>query len=100
MAGIACCQRKPSGYPGYAFVANQEGGAVAVVDLESFTLAKHIRLEGNPSHVVGNPAAGRVYALTPDSGAIHEIRTDTLTLARKLQVAKSAVAISAAKTGS
>src|SRR5260370_24294732 len=99
MAGIGCCQRKPSGYPGYGIVANQGGGAVGVVDLERFTLAKHIRLEGNPSHVVGTPAAGRVYALTPDSGSIHEIRTDTLTLARKLQVAKSAVAMRLAPDG-
>jgi DNA-binding beta-propeller fold protein YncE len=98
-AGLAGCQRKPSGYPGYAFVANQEGGAVAVVDLESFTLARHIRLEANPSHVVGNPAAGRVYALTPESGTIHEIRTDSLTLARNVQVAKSAVAMRLAPDG-
>src|SRR5260370_19978358 len=99
MAGIGCCQRKPSGYPGYGIVANQGGGAVGVVDLERFTLAKHIRLEGNPSHVVGNPAAGRVYALTPDSGTIHEIRTDSLTLARNVQVAKSAVAMRLAPDG-
>jgi len=98
-AGLARCRRKPSGYPGYAFVANQEGGAVAVVDLENFALARHIRLDGNPSQVAGNPAAGRVYALTPENGTIHEIRTDTLSLAGKLQVAESAVAMRLAKDG-
>jgi DNA-binding beta-propeller fold protein YncE len=93
MAGLAACRRKPSGYPGYAFVANQEGGAVAVVDLESFALARHIRLDANPSQVTGSPGSERVYALTPENGTIHEIRTDTLTFARKLQVAPSAVAM-------
>src|SRR5258708_19856541 len=93
MAGLAACRRKPTGYPGYAFVANQEGGAVAVVDLESFALALHIRLDANPSQVAGSPGSERVYALTPGNGTIHEIRTDALTFARKLQVANSAVAM-------
>ena len=97
MAGLAACRRKPSGYLGYAFVANQQGGAVAVVDLEIFALARHIRLDANPSQVVGSPGGGRVYALTPENGTIHEIRTETLTFARKLQVAKSAVAMRLAR---
>lgn len=91
--GLTACRRKASGYSGFAFIANQEGEAVAAVDLESFTVVRHIHLDGRPSQVVANPAAGRVYALTPDSGAVHEIRTETLTFTRKIRVAQSAVAM-------
>ena len=99
LVSLAGCRRKPSGYLGFVFVANEEGSAVAVVDLENFTLARHIRLDDNPSQVVGNPGDGRVYALTPESGTIHEIRTDTLTFARKLRIATSAVAMRLAHDG-
>jgi DNA-binding beta-propeller fold protein YncE len=92
-AGLPACRRKASGYSGFAFIANQEGQAVAAVDLESFTVARHIHLDGAPSEVVANPAVGRVYALTSESGTVHEIRTDALAFSRKLQVAQSAVAM-------
>jgi len=72
---------------------------VAAVDLESFTVARHIHLDGKPSQVVANPAAGRVYALTPESGTVHEIRTDTLGFSRKLQVAQTAVAMRLSQDG-
>ena len=91
--GLTACRRKASGYPGFAFVANQEGEAVAAVDLESFTVARHIRLDGKPSQVLANPGTGRVYALTPESGTVHEIDTGTLAFARKVRVAQTAVAI-------
>lgn len=91
------CRRKASGYSGFAFIANQEGQAIAAVDLESFTVARHIRLEDNPSQVIANSLNGRVYALTPTSGTIHEIHTDTLTFSRKLQVAHTAVAMRLSK---
>lgn len=91
--GSIGCRRKASGYSGFAFVANEEGKAVAAVDLESFTVARHIRLDANPSQVIANTAAGRIYALTPASGAVHEIRTDTLAFSRKVQVAGSGVAM-------
>lgn len=90
---LTACRRKPSGYSGFAFVANQGGQAVAAVDLESFTVARHVHLDDNPSQVVASPSAGRVYALTPKSGTVHEIATDTLMFTRKLQVAQSAVAM-------
>jgi YVTN family beta-propeller protein len=99
ISGFPACRRKASGYSGFAFVANQEGQAVAAVDLESFTVVRHIHLEGKPSQVVANPAAGRVYALTPESGAVHEIRSDTLAFSRKLRVAQSAVAMSLSRDG-
>jgi hypothetical protein len=71
-------------------IANQEGRAVAAVDLGS---------GGGPAH----PARGRayggdcgykrpsVYALTPQTGSVHEIQIDTLRLARKLAWASQAI---------
>lgn len=99
VAGLAGCRRKASGYSGFAFIANQEGQAVAAVDLESFTVARHIHLEGQPSQVVGNPSTGRVYALTPESGTVHEIRTDTLAFSRKLQVGRKAAGMRLSRDG-
>lgn len=88
---VACTRRKAQGFSGYAFIANQEGGAVAAVDLEVFAVARHIRVDGAPTAVVARPHRGRVYALTPENGSIHEIRTGNLTFLRKLQVARSAI---------
>lgn len=82
---LAACRREVSGFPGYAFIANREGGAVAAVDLGVFQLARHIRLEGNPSQVL---TAGKfAYALTPESGVIHRINAGKLTLDATLRVA-------------
>ena len=96
---LSACRRKASGYAGFAFVANQEGQAVAAVDLESFTVTRHIHLDGKPAQVAANPGGGRVYALTPGNGTIHEIRTETLTFSRKLQVAQTTVGMRLAKDG-
>src|ERR1700729_1075411 len=83
---------RATGFSGYAFIANQEGGAIAAVDLEVFAVARHIRVDGSPTAVVSNPRSTRVYALTPENGSVHEIGADdNLTFARKLQVAASAL---------
>src|SRR5579862_7205632 len=79
---VACVRPKAKGFSGYAFVANQEGGAVAAVDLEVFAVARHIHVDGAPTAVVARPHYGRVYALTPENGLVHEIRTGNLTLAQ------------------
>ena len=85
----ACSRKKARGFSGYAFIANQEGGAIAAVDLEVFAVARHIRVDGAPTAVVAR--RNRAYALTPANGTIHEIRTGNLTLFGKLQVARSAI---------
>lgn len=88
LGGLTSCRReKATGFPGYAFVANQEGGAIAAVDLQVFAVARHIRIEGSPTAVLAHPKLGRVYALTPDTGSVHEILAGNLTLSRKLRVA-------------
>src|ERR1700751_4180314 len=87
----ACARPKAKGFSGYAFIANQEGGAVAAVDLEVFAVAKHIRVDGAPTACVARRRNARVYALTPENGLIHEIRASNLAFTRKVQVASRAI---------
>ena len=89
MAG--CTRPKAKGFSGYAFIANQDGGAVAAVDLEVFAVARHIHVDGSPTAVMARPDRGRVYALTPANGSVHEIHTANLNLAARLQVAHAAL---------
>jgi len=95
----ACGSRKASGFPGYAFVANQDGGAIAAVDLQVFAVARHIRIDGSPTAVLAHPQLGRVYALTPDTGSVHEILTGNLTFSHKLRVAATALQMRLAPQG-
>ncbi len=85
-AVLAACSKNRPVFSGYAFVANQGGGAVAVVDLELFTVAKHIPISGNPVQVVSTGKRGSVYALTPDTSTVHEIDAERLAFKRKLSV--------------
>ncbi len=85
----ACSRKRPTGFSGYAFVANEEGKAIAVVDLEAFAVAKHIALEDAPSQVIAGVNGSSVFALTPGSGSVQEIQADRLTFRRKLQVASA-----------
>src|SRR5579883_755732 len=96
VSAASCMRRKAKGFSGYAFIANQEGGAVAAVDLEAFAVARHIRVDGAPTAVVARPDHGRVYALTPANGSVHEIRTDNLMLAGKISLAQSVLTMRAA----
>jgi YVTN family beta-propeller protein len=100
-AGLASCggHQRATGFLGYAFVANQEGGAVAAVDLGVFAVARHIRVDGSPTAVLADPMSKRVYALTPDNGSVHEILASNLTFSHKLKVASQARQIRLAATG-
>ena len=82
---------RATGFSGYAFIANQDGGAIAAVDLGVFAVARHIRVDGSPTAVLANPRGGRVYALTPENGSVHEIRAGNFKLSRKLRVAATAL---------
>ena len=101
LANLTGCGRhdRATGFSGYAFIANQEGGAIAAVDLEVFAVARHIRVEGSPTAVLANSRTARVYALTPGNGSVHEIRTDNLAFSRRLQVAGTALAIRLSPAG-
>ena len=89
----ACGRRGSAGYQGYAFVANQDGQAIAAVDLQAMAVVRHIALDSSPAQVIAARTRPAVYALAPESGSIHEIQVDRLTLNRKLTVASSAVSM-------
>jgi DNA-binding beta-propeller fold protein YncE len=93
MLPLACQRQRGSGYPGYAFVANYDGNAVAAVDLTAFAVAKHIRLPHAPTALAVSPKRRVVYALTPSSGTVHEIDTETLAVRRSVRVADTANAM-------
>ena len=94
LALLAGCRRKRgSGFPGYAFVANQEGQAIAAVDLTSFVLARYIPLQASPTAVIADAARKSVYALTPETGTVHEIDPGRLVVRRHLRAARRAVSM-------
>lgn len=92
----ACGRRSVDAFRGYAFIANQEGKAVAALDLEVMAVARHIALDGAPTQVLAPAKKSAVYALTPDTGAIHEIQIYRLSLARKAAIASAAVSMALA----
>lgn len=90
---VACAPRRAAGFRGYAFVANQDGQAVAAVDLEALAVARHIPLDASPSEVIAARTRPSIYALTPDTGSVHEIQADRLSFTRKLAVASNALSM-------
>src|SRR5580698_8243446 len=99
LLSIGCGSRSTTGYRGYAFVANEDGQAVAAVDLEAMAVARHIALDGSPSQVVAAQTRPAVYALTPATGSIHEIQSDRLSFKQKLAVGSTAVSMRLAPSG-
>jgi YVTN family beta-propeller protein len=89
----ACSGRSSGGYRGYAFVANQDGQSLAVLDLEVMAVARHISIDGSPAEVLAAATRPTVYALTPETGSIHEIQFYRLNVSRKLPVAATAVSM-------
>lgn len=68
------CGRTPRpGFSGFAFVANEEGKAIAAVDLTALAVVRHVRLDHSPTKLLSDPARKMVYALTPENGMLHEI---------------------------
>lgn len=92
IVSAAACRRREA-FSGYAFVANQDGGAVAAVDMGAFAVVRHIRLDGAPNAVDADQRTLRVYALTPDNGHLHEIRADRLALTRTVSAGRRAIAM-------
>ena len=84
LAGLSCAREKGNGFEGHAFVANEEGGAIAAVNLTAFAVTRHIRIDGNPTHVVSHPTLPSVWALA--SGHIHEIDPTRLEFRRKISL--------------
>jgi DNA-binding beta-propeller fold protein YncE len=94
MAAYACSRRKRGpGFRGYAFVANEEGNAIAAVDLELMAVARHIPLSGAPTAVIAAKKRPFVYVLAAATGTVHEIALDRLSATRKLAAATNAIAM-------
>ena len=87
---LSCARRRASGFEGYAFVANEEGRSVAVVDLTAFAVKRHVALESPPTAVIAHPSRPAVYVLTPPAGTVHEIDAVSLSLKRKARAAATA----------
>ena len=83
---VACSRRSSPGYRGYGFVANEEGRAIAAVDLQALVVARHIPIEGAPAQVLAAQSRPAVYALAPAEGSLFEIQSDRLSLKRAVSV--------------
>lgn len=81
------------GFDGYVFVANQEGKSLAIVDMAAFATIKHIRFDSAPTAIVSHPVKPFVYVLTPENGTVNEINIRNMTPTRKVQAARSALAM-------
>lgn len=88
-AGLSCAREKGNGFEGHAFVANEEGGAIAAVNLTAFAVTRHIRIDGRPTKVVSHPVLPSVWALA--SGYLHEIDPTRLEFRRKISLGGPAV---------
>lgn len=96
---LACRRPTATGYPGYAFVANEDGRAVAVVDLTKFRVSREIGIEGSPTAILSHGRRPAVYALTPQTGTVHEIDPVSFAVSRKARVAPSAISMRLAADG-
>ena len=92
-AASACGKRGARGFSGYAFVANEDGKAIAVVDMAIFSVVRHIALDAEPTAIISHPLKPFVYALTPRTGSVHEIHTETMKVTRKAQIASATMAM-------
>ncbi len=94
-AGVstACWRKEKPGFAGFAFVANEEGSAIAAVDLTAFAVVRHIRLDGAPTQLISHEARKAIYALTPNNGTIHEISVSKLVRERWTQLGGRALQI-------
>lgn len=89
----AACTSRKAGFRGYAFIANEEGHAVAAVDLHALAVAKLIPLDAAPADVAALHTKPLVYALTPENGSLQEIQADHLRFSRKLAAGAAAVSM-------
>jgi YVTN family beta-propeller protein len=99
VTALAGCGRKARGFPGYAFVANQEGRSVAAVDLSRFAVARRIPLDARPDNVIAHPSRPLVYVLAAENGTVYEIEAGTLAIKRRARAGQSCVSMRLAGAG-
>jgi DNA-binding beta-propeller fold protein YncE len=84
----ASCRHKAT--PGYdVYIANEAGSTIAVVDLTSFAVTRHVALDDSPTAVIAAPERSRVYALAPKSGTVYEIDTGRPAVTRHIKLGPS-----------
>lgn len=95
----AGCRRgaAPSG-GGLVLVANRDGEAVAVVDLAAFAAIRHIPVRGRPSTLARLPGS-RAAVLTPETGVIHRVNVETLSVEASRQIAGHATTMARGRDG-
>ena len=99
-AGVAGCRpRRGSGFPGYAFVADEEAQSLAVVNLTTFALERHINLGASPTSVVADSRRAAVYALTPLTGTLHEIDPQRMSVRRRVRIGQRLASMRLAPEG-
>jgi DNA-binding beta-propeller fold protein YncE len=91
LALAACRKPKATRFPGYCFVANQDGRSVAVVDLSGFRVRKQIHLDAAPTVVLRHPEHPVVFVLAPQSGTVYEIDAVSLEAGRSARAGSQAV---------
>ena len=91
LALAACRKPKATRFPGYCFVANQDGRSVGVVDLSSFHLRKQIHLDAAPTVVLRHPQRPVVFVLAPQNGTVYEIDAASLAVGRTARAGSQAV---------
>ena len=91
LALAACRKPKATRFPGYCFVANQDGRSVAVVDLSSFRVRKQIHLDAAPTVVLRHPHNPTVFVLAPQGGTVYEIDAVSLEVRRTARAGSQAV---------
>ena len=91
LALAACRKPKATRFPGYCFVANQDGRSVAVVDLSSFHVRKQIHLDAAPAVVLRHPRRPVVFVLAPQGGTVYEIDAASLAVGRTARAGSQAV---------
>jgi DNA-binding beta-propeller fold protein YncE len=91
LALAACRKPKATRFPGYCFVANQDGRSVGVVDLSSFRVRKQIHLDAAPTIVLRHPQHPKVFVLAPQGGTVYEIDAVSLEVGRTARAGSQAV---------
>lgn len=92
-AAIAAPAAAESG-PRFAYVTNQNGETVSVVDLDTFKVAATIKVPGKCAGVAVSPVSARVYVTCPDAHDVAVIDTATNAVVARWPAGKGPLGIS------
>ncbi len=95
---LACRKPAPPGSSSLVLVANREGEAVAVVDLNAFAAIRHIPIRGNPSTIM-SLSQSEALVLTPETGTVHRVDLQSLSVQQTRQAAGRATTMAPGRGG-